>query len=135
MIELVFVAFAILAIIPFCLALPTYAVAATCLAGWLLLPVGNFPAGSAAAVFPYWIIGAAVPSDMLLTKMWWPPVVALGGALWTDYKTLIRFRPGWVDVPICLWCLWPLAQWAAVENQDPKPWIASLYLVAAWGTP
>jgi hypothetical protein len=135
MIEVIFGAFSIMALLLFCLAPPAYAVATTCFAGWLLLPVGNFPAGSAEAVFPYWITGAAVPSDMLLTKMWWPPVVALLGALLTGRKTLAQFRPGWVDVPMGLWCLWPLVQWAAAENPDPKPWIATLYLAAAWGTP
>ena len=84
MIEVVFVAFGFVALIVFCLVPTAYAVAITCLAGWLLLPVGNYPAGSAEAVFPYWITGAAVPSDMLLTKMWWSSVVALVGALLTD---------------------------------------------------
>jgi len=135
MIEVIFGAFSIIALLLFCLAPPAYAVAITCFVGWLLLPVGNFPAGSAEAVFPYWITGAAVPSDMLLTKMWWPPVVALLGALVTDRKTLAQFRPGWMDVPMGLWCLWPLVQSAVVESPDPKPWIATLYLAAAWGTP
>jgi hypothetical protein len=135
MIEAVFAAFAIVALLLFRFVAPARAVAITCFAGWLILPIGNFPAGSAEAVFPYWITGAAVPSDMLLTKMWWPPVVALAGALLTDRRILTHFRLGWVDVSMCLWCLWPLAQWIAVENPDPKPWIATLYLAAAWGTP
>jgi hypothetical protein len=135
MIEVVFVAFGFVALIIFFLVPPAYAVAITCFAGWLLLPVGNYPAGSVEAVFPYWIMGTAVPSDMLLTKMWWPPVVALAGALLTDRKMLTHFRPGWVDVPMGLWCLWPLVQWVAVENPDPKPWIGTLYLAAAWGAP
>jgi MFS family permease len=98
--------------------------------------VGNFPAGSADAINPYWITGAAVPSDMLLTKMWWPPVVALAGALWKDRETLVRWRPGWIDVPMVLWCLWPIGQWCLVdENPEPQAWIASLYLAAAWGAP
>src|SRR6266403_1515350 len=103
MIEIVFVAFSIMALILFWFVPSAYAVATTCFVGWLLLPVGNFPAGSAEAVFPYWITGAAVPSDMLLTKMWWPPVVALAGALLTDRKTLAQFRLGWVDVPMSFW--------------------------------
>ena len=135
MIEVVFVSFGFAALIVFFLVRTAYAVAVTCFAGWLLLPVGNYPPGSVEAVFPYWITGTAVPSDMLLTKMWWPPVVALAGALLTDRKTLTHFQPGWVDVPIALWCLWPLVQWVAVESSDPQPWIATLYLAAAWGTP
>src|SRR5260370_1054810 len=108
MIEVVFVAFGLVALILFFLVPTAYAVAITCFAGWLLLPVGNYPAGSVETVFPYWITGAVVPSDMLLTKMWWPVVVALAGALLTDRKMLTHFRPGWLDVPMGLWCLWPL---------------------------
>ena len=135
MIELIFAAYATVALLLFRFVVPSCAVAITCFAGWLFLPVGNFPAGSTGTVFPYWITGAAVPSDMLFTKMWWPPVVALVGALSVDRQTLVRWRPGWADVPIVMWCLWPIGQWPLVENPDPQPWIASLYLSAAWGAP
>ena len=134
MIEAIFAAFGIAALLLFRFVAPERAVAVTCFAGWLLLPIGNFP-GLADAAFPYWITGAAIPSDMLLTKMWWPPIVALAGALWTDRESLARWRPGWIDVPIVLWCLWPMGQWFFVENSDPQSWIASLYLAAAWGAP
>jgi hypothetical protein len=135
MIEAIFAAFGIAALLLFRFVAPARAVAITCFAGWLLLPVGHFPDGSADVTFPYWITGAAVPSDMLLTKMWWPPVLALAGALLTDRKTLARWRPGWIDVPMFLWCLWPIGQWSFVTHPAPQPWIASLYLAAAWGTP
>src|SRR6202051_3199826 len=135
MIEVVFAVFAIAALLSFRCMLPARAVAVTCFAGWLLLPVGNFPRGTADADIPYWITGAAVPSDMLLTKMWWPPVVALVGAAWADRGTLLRRRPGWADVPMALWCLWPLRPWVVVTNPVPRPWVASLYLAAAWGAP
>jgi hypothetical protein len=134
-IEAIFVAYGIVGMFLFRFVAPSRAVAITCFAGWLILPVGNFPAGSTGTVFPYWITGAAVPSNMLLTKIWWPPVVALAGALWADRQTLARWRPGWVDVPMLLWCLWPIGQWPLVEDPDPQPWIASLYLGAAWGAP
>jgi hypothetical protein len=134
-IEAIFAAYGIVAMLLFRFVPPSRAVAITCFAGWLILPVGNFPAGSAGPVFPFWITGAAVPSNMLLTKMWWPPVVALAGALWTDRQTLVRWRPGLADVPIVLWCLWPIGQWHFVENPEPQPWIASHYLGAAWGAP
>jgi hypothetical protein len=135
MIETIFAAYGLIALLLFRFVTPSCAVATTCFAGWLILPVGNFPAGSTDTVFPYWITGVAVPSDMLLTKMWWPPVVALVGALWVDRQNLVRWRPGWADVPIAMWCAWPLLQWPLVENPEPQPWIASLYLCAAWGVP
>jgi hypothetical protein len=135
MIETIFSVYGILALLLFRVMAPSRAVLITCFAGWLILPVGNFPEGSTASVFPYWITGTAIPSDMLLTKMWWPPVVALAGALCADRQTLMGWRPGWSDVPIALWCLWPIGQWPFVDNPDPQPWIASLYLGAAWGAP
>jgi hypothetical protein len=135
MIEAIFAAFGIAALLLFRFVVPVHAVTITCFSGWLLLPVGHFPKGAADVVFPYWISGAAIPSDMLLTKMWWPPVVALAGAFLADRETLARWRPGWMDVPVFLWCLWPIGQWPSIAHPDPQPWIASLYLVAAWGVP
>jgi hypothetical protein len=135
MVVTIFALFALASVPLFRLAPPASAVAVTCFAGWLLLPVGNFPAGSSESTFPYWITGAAVPSDMLLTKMWWPPVVALAGALWRDRKAVLRWRVGWIDVPMILWCLWPIGQWPFIAHPEPSPWIASLYLAAAWGAP
>jgi hypothetical protein len=135
MIEAIFAVFGIAALLVFRFVAPALAVPITCLAGWLLLPVGNYPEGSASVSFPYWITGAAVPSDMLLTKMWWPPAIALMGALWMDHQTLARWRPSWTDLPMLLWCLWPMVQWPFLPNSEPQPWISSLYLAAAWGTP
>jgi hypothetical protein len=135
MIEAIFTAFGIAALLLFRFVTPVRAVAITCFSGWLILPVGNFPGGPADASYPYWITGTAVPTVMLLTKMWWPPVVALAGALWTDFEALARWRPGWTDIPMVLWCLWPIGQCFFVTNPAPQPWIASLYLAAAWGAP
>ena len=135
MIEITFAAYALAAALLFRWAEPGRAVAITCFAGWLLLPVGNFPPGSADTTLPYWIMGAALPSDMLLTKIWWPPVLALAGALWRDRKSFLQLRPDWRDVPLVLLCLWPIVQWPFSEHPDPLPWIAALYLGAAWGVP
>jgi hypothetical protein len=135
MVEITFVIFTILSLLLFRVFPAASAVAVVCFGGWLLLPVGNYPAGSAAAVFPYWITGTAVPSDMLLTKMWWPPVIALVGALLADRPSFAKLRVNWADSPIIFWCLWPLIQWPFVGDPDPQPWIASLYLLAAWGAP
>jgi hypothetical protein len=135
MIEISFLIFAVVALALFRVLPTATAVAVVCFGGWLLLPVGNYPAGSSNAVFPYWITGTALPSDMLLTKMWWPPVVALAGALVTDQSVIRKFQLGWADLPVLCWCLWPLVQAPLVEDPNPPPWLASLYLLASWGTP
>ena len=129
---LVFVA---LGAVSFRLWRPRTAALVVFLGGWLVLPVGVFPAGAADAVFPYWITGLAVPSDMLLTKAWVAPVVALLGALAFDQPGVRRLRPVVLDAPVVLWCLWPLAQGLMSGQGDPPALISSLYLAGSWGAP
>ena len=105
--------------------------------GWLFAPVGVFPTGSSLAgqtVHPYWILGSALPSDMLLHKAWLVPCAVLLGALAFDRASLCRFRPSWFDVPVLLWCAWPLLQ-ALLFVSEPRPdgALASLYLFGTWG--
>jgi hypothetical protein len=114
---------------------PAVAVFIVFLGGWLLLPVGHFPAGSASADFPYWITGLAVPSDMLLTKAWIAPAVALLGTLAFDRAAWSRLRPLWMDAPMALWCAWPLLQSLVAAEPRPQPALASLYLLGSWGLP
>lgn len=105
--------------------------------GWLLAPVGVFPAGSSQAGqsgHPFWILGSALPSDMLLHKAWVVPCAVLFGALVFDRAGLRRFRPSWFDMPVLLWCAWPLLQSLLfVGDARPAGELASLYLVGAWG--
>ena len=114
---------------------PAVAVLGSFLGGWILLPVGAYPTGSADAVFPYWIIGAALPSDMLLTKAVTAPAAAFLGVLLFDRHALRRLRPVWLDAPIVLWCLWPAVAAAFAEEARPAPLFAVAYLAAAWGMP
>ena len=135
MVEGIFGVFAVLALLLFRFLPPQRAVAITCVAGWILLPVGNFPEGSANALFAYWIIGTLLPSDMLVTKIWVPPLVALAGALIVDRELFMRWQLRWMDLPIFLWCAWPLVQNFFVETMRPSAYITSAYLVATWGIP
>ena len=98
---------------------PRTAALAVFFGGWLFAPVGVFPAGSSQAgqTHPYWILGSALPSDMLLHKAWLVPCAVLLGALLFDRASLRRFRPSWVDAPLLLWCAWPLLQVAAVRRR------------------
>jgi hypothetical protein len=135
MIESVFAVFSVCALALFRFVPPRRAVALVCMAGWLLLPIGNFPAGSDVAVFPYWLIGIILPSDMLLTKLWLPPLVALAGAFVFDRPSLLRWRARWQDLPVLLWCAWPLGRTVLYGGGEPAPWLSSLYLCAGWGVP
>jgi len=114
---------------------PAVAVLGSFLGGWILLPVGTYPAGSADGVFPYWIIGLALPSDMLLTKALAAPAAAFLGVVLFDRQALARLRPVWLDAPIALWCLWPAIAAAFAAEPRPAPLLAVGYLAAAWGLP
>jgi hypothetical protein len=111
-----------------------YAVAIVYIGGLILLPVGQYRHVSPMVITPYWIIGTALPSDQLVNKSWISPCLALLGALLFDPKRLALFRPEWVDMPMLLWCLWPLAQ-SLVVAAHPQSGISALYLVGVWGVP
>src|SRR5664279_316911 len=139
-VDIAFLVFVLVAWLPFRLCRPGVAVAIVFFGGWVLLPVGHYAAGSADTLFPFWITGLALPSDMLLTKAWVAPVAALLGATAFDGATLRRFRPGWVDAPMIAWCAWPLVQsivqeFATGTNARPAGWLASLYVAGCWGAP
>lgn len=117
----------------FRLARPAPAALAVFLGGWLLLPVGLYPPGAAGALFPYWITGAAVPSDMLVTKAWVAPAVAVLGLILFDRRRVAALRPSWLDLPMALWCAWPLLASLITSESRPTGWIASLYVFGTWG--
>jgi hypothetical protein len=114
---------------------PAIAVLGGFLGGWILLPVGSYPAGSTGAVFPYWITGLALPSDMLLTKAAVAPAAALLGVVVFDRQAMARLRPVWLDAPVILWCVWPGLASAFVAEARPTSVLAIGYLSATWGAP
>jgi hypothetical protein len=109
--------------------------------GWLFAPVGVYPQGPSLQVgqagqseHPFWIIGSALPSDMLLHKAWLVPCAVLLGALVFDRASLRRFRPSSLDAPLLLWCAWPLLQSLLLAGEPrPEAAAASLYLARTWG--
>ncbi len=116
---------------------PRRAALAVFFGGWLFAPVGVYPAGSSQAGesgHPFWILGSALPSEMLLHKAWVVPCAVLLGALAFDRVSLRRFRPTWFDAPVVLWCAWPLVQSLLFVGQEqPDGAVASLYLFGTWG--
>ncbi len=134
-IELAYAVFLGLAIVAFRFCQPATAVIGVFLGGWIFLPNGHYPPGASQAVFPYWITGLAVPSDMLVTKAWIAPLVALLGSMVFDRARLRTLRWTWFDLPVLLWCLWPLAQAVLGADARPQAWISVLYLFGTWGLP
>jgi hypothetical protein len=128
----VYAAFALLSALPFLLASVRVAILIVVLGGWLLLPVGAYPEPSYETTFPFWIIGIALPSDMLLTKAWVVPAVALFWAVLFDGRRLGELRPSVLDLPLVLFCLWPLIAAGHWTDPDPSAAIAALYLAGSW---
>jgi hypothetical protein len=122
------------ALIAFKTLAPRTAALAVFFGGWLFAPVGVFPPGSAAAVHPFWIVGSALPSDMLLQKAWLVPCAVLFGAFVFDRPSLRAFRPSWFDGTLLAWCAWPLLQSLLfVAVPVPSGATAALYLFGTWG--
>lgn len=117
----------------FFLLAPRPAILVVFLGGWLLLPVGVYPESVGEAGWPWWITGIPVPSEMLVTKGWITAVTALVWALLRDPGRARALRPLLLDVPVVLWCLWPLL--TAGAGHDPAPALASAYLFGVWGAP
>tara|TARA_R110000782_G_scaffold78293_3_gene155918 strand:- start:106441 stop:107823 length:1383 start_codon:yes stop_codon:yes gene_type:complete len=103
-------------------------------AGLIFLPVGLYPR-LAPTQFPYWIVGSAWPSDMLVQKGWIVPLVVLAGALVFGYRAYRSFRVTTWDAALLGWCLWPLCQSLMRPYAAPAGWVASLYLLGSWGAP
>ncbi|MFN4243458.1 MAG: O-antigen ligase family protein [Tepidisphaerales bacterium] len=118
---------------------PTTAVLMCVLGGWMLLPNAVYPAPTpqrpADAPLPYWVIGLALPSDLVLTKAWVAPVTALLGLLLADRGRLLRLRPRWFDLPVVLWYLSPMLALLSGKPTSPPALLAVLYLAGSWGVP
>ncbi len=134
-VNLAYIIFAVSALFVFRQLSVRLAIALVFFGGWLLLPVGNYPPISGDQVFPYWITGLAVPSDMLVTKAWVAPLTAFILAVLFDTSTLRSWRPSMIDFPMALWCLWPLIAGVFAAAPNPEPWIAAAYVVGSWGLP
>ncbi|MEO8312379.1 MAG: hypothetical protein ABI520_14510 [Caldimonas sp.] len=134
-IEAIYLAWVVASLAMFRLWQPAVAVLGSCLGGWILLPVGAYPVGAGDAVSPHWIIGLALPSDMLVSKAWLAPASALFGVIVFDRAALRRLRATWLDAPVLLWCLWPALASLFTDAPRPSAALASAYLAGCWGAP
>jgi hypothetical protein len=112
-----------------------YAFWVVAIGGWILLPAANYNTVLDPERFPYWIVGSGLPSDLLWTKAWIAPAIALAASILFEFSRWRRLRPRWYDIPLVLFCLWPAGQGLLIDQPDPAPWVGTLYLVGAWGLP
>lgn len=95
------------------------AMIASLVAGWLLLPQASYP-------IPY------MPN---LDKANVISFAALLGALLFDLKTVLRFRPGWIDLPLLMLCGWAIPS-AAANGMGVYPGVAAtVHNLTVWGMP
>lgn len=117
------------------LAKRSYATWIVLIGGWLLLPPAAYVTANDPSIFPYWIIGSALPSDILITKAWVAPAIAILGSLIFDRERWSLLRYHWTDIAILAFCLWPIGQSLFVEQASPSGLLSSIYLFGAWGLP
>jgi hypothetical protein len=108
------------------------AILVTFLGGWLLLPFERFE-WVAQGMFAWWVTGLALPGDVLISKAWIAPVVALTGGILRDPPTIRHFRPAFIDIPIAVWCLWPFIDALVLGRANPGQIPAAAYLAGSWG--
>lgn len=112
-----------------------YAIWLLLIGGWLLLPPAIYVDLGEPSIFPFWIIGAALPSDLTVTKAWIAPAVALLGSLFFNRERWSKLRWHWTDFALLGFCLWPMIQSFFVDQPEPSGLFSSLYLVGVWGLP
>jgi hypothetical protein len=103
------------------------------IAGWAVLPSASFTPST--ALFPYWILGACLPSDYFFTKASVTGITCLIGILLADRPFFRRFQLNFWDLPMVVWCTVPLLS-AIANSQEFVPALGSeLYQILAWGVP
>ena len=102
-------------------------------AGWLFLPPGDHGFAGREGLFPYWILGGALPSDVWVDKAWLAPTLALALTCWQVPARWQRLIPHWTDAAMAAFCLWPLAQSAILDTPFAPAAATTAYLSASWG--
>jgi hypothetical protein len=132
-IYIIYIVFAVAAIAAFATLPVQRAALLVYFGGWLFLPVGHYPQVPIDVAAPFWIVGSALPSDMLVSKAWIVPVAALSGTIIIDHRRFRTMALSVADIPMALWCFWPLLQALFVNGPVPSPVLATLYLSGSWG--
>ncbi|MBC2652296.1 hypothetical protein [Novosphingobium aerophilum] len=107
------------------------------LGGLALLPAEAYYDIDPNVAVPLWIMGVLIPTPFfMLHKAWIVALTALVAAAWCDFPRLLTFRPKMVDLPVVLFCLWPLAQAVLfVPDPDPPTLRIVMLLIGNWAVP
>ena len=90
--------------------------------GWAVLPVAIYPAS--VFIRPTGNGGSmhalALPTILLANKAVAIALGCLAGMLLTAWPAIRTVRPSWLDLPMAVWCLTPIA--SALANGLPLSW-------------
>lgn len=104
--------------------------------GLVVLPPQLYGPVTRESTFDWHIIGNALPSGLTVAAPVVASFAALTIALMRDSRKILTSRPDWVDLPILLFCAWPLAQAFLIDRPpSPQGWLASAWLAMVWGVP
>jgi hypothetical protein len=104
------------------------------MAGWLILPVAVFPpAAISDDIFTVEVIGAALPSNLGLTKAIVIPLAILIGMFIRAPGLLKTLRPWWMDLAVLLLALWPLLPGITGTVPFSSAAAQAGYMAVVWG--
>jgi hypothetical protein len=99
---------------------PRRAALASMLLGFMFLPIAEIK------------LGVGLP---LLTKMMVVSWSTMIGSAAVDGRRILAFRPKWVDVPMIVWCLCPMASSLSNDLGFHDGLTAILWKTSSWGVP
>ena len=102
--------------------------------GWLFLPVAAYPLDTLTAdYFTVNVIGAALPSNLGITKALIVPVAIVLRIIFNDWTALKHLHPKPIDGVMLAFCILPLPTMLINQSSLASACYASLYLLGAWG--
>jgi hypothetical protein len=129
-----YIAYALAAIFVFSWRPPLQASLISCFAGWLFLPVCDFPPETLTGNgFTVEVIGIVLPSILGVTKAFVVSAVVLILLAWKDRAAIRRFKAGPLDWAMAAFCVTPLLPALAGFISISSGLSQSLYLAVVWG--
>ena len=104
--------------------------------GLMFLPPLPYGEVASDATFDWRVIGNALPAGGAAGSALVAAFAALLVAAVRDGREIVRWRPGLIDLPMALFCLWPVAQERLLGTPSaPSGGAAAAWLALVWGVP
>lgn len=129
-----YIAYAVATIWVFLKRPPLQAALLCSFAGWLFLPVADYPAKAITKQgFTVDVIGTVLPSNLLITKTLIVPLAVLAGLAFGAPRLFRDFRFTMMDAAMACFCLSPLLACAAGRTTVATAIVQAGYLAGVWG--